>query len=59
LVLRAIGIAAAVVVVAWEFAAVTDPSYRAFSLTDMLGLTGAILIIVGGTLLGPAQPRSH
>ena len=56
-VLRAFGIASAVVFVAYEVCFVTDPAWRTLLVTDVAALIGAVLVIVGGTLMGPAPSR--
>ena len=57
-VLRAIGVAALVTFIAIDvYWAALSPTVRSVWVSDIPALIGALLIIAGGTLMGPAPPR--
>ncbi len=53
-IIRGFGIAAVVATVAYIIAGLASGDYRWIAVTDLAALAGAILIIIGGGLLGPA-----
>ena len=53
--LRSIGVATAAVVIAQQLYWVTYPTSRSLDASGMVALLGAVLIIVGGTKLGPSR----
>jgi ABC-type sugar transport system permease subunit len=53
-VIRAFGIAAAIATVAYMVVWATSGDYRWLAVTDLAALVGAVLIIIGGGLLGSA-----
>jgi hypothetical protein len=58
-VLRGFGIAAAAVFIAQLVYFFTFPDWRAFYVNDLAAIIGAVLIIVGGSLLGAPPPRRY
>jgi len=54
-IIPAFGIAALVAIVANLISGLASEEYRWFAVTDLASLAGAILIIIGGGLLGPAS----
>lgn len=53
-IIRAFGIAAVIAMVAYIISGLASSEYRWLAVTDLAALAGAILIIIGGGLLGPA-----
>ena len=58
-VLRGFGIAAAAVFIAQLVYFFTFPDWRAFYVNDLAAIIGAVLIIVGGSLMGAPPPRRY
>jgi len=56
--LRSLGIVALVVFIAYATYWATAPDWRTLCISDMAMMLGTVLIAVGGTLLGPAPPRT-
>jgi hypothetical protein len=52
--IRAFGIAAVVATIAYIVSGLISSEYRWFAVTDVAALAGAVLVVVGGGLLGPA-----
>lgn len=53
-IIRAFGIAAAAATIVYMIAWALGGEYKYFAVTDLAAVAGAVLIIIGGTLLGPA-----
>ena len=53
-IIRAFGIAAVIAMVAYIISGLASSEYRWLAVTDLAALAGAILIVIGGGLLGPA-----
>jgi hypothetical protein len=58
-VLRAFGIAALAVFIVYEVYFATAPYWRTLYVTDLAAIIGAVLIIVGGSLMGTPPPRRY
>lgn len=54
-IIRAFGIAAVVTTIAYIISGLFGSEYRWIALTDLAALAGAVLVIIGGGLLGPAS----
>ena len=54
-IIRAFGTAAVIAMIAYIISGLASSEYRWLGVTDLAALAGAILIIIGGGLLGPAS----